>query len=331
MGKFVNFNEQFTNASGSYPIDYYVLPHHLKKAKKYYSQTKDIVKSYEKLFGEYPYKKDGMAMVEAPYAGMEHQGAIAIGDEYGKYKRRAYENTDYDYLVVHETAHEWWGNTVTMGDMADAWISEGFATYAEYLFMEDRFGYEAYLDACAKNMLYILNIWPVVGPRDVNDNSFIGNDIYHKGATMLNNLRCSMNNDSLFFSLIRNFYQQNKFRVLRTSDFTDFINANAGKDYSDFFQKFLYETDPPVLEYQYTLIHDTLRFSYHWINVGSGFTMPFSITIDDAKNYRLVGTTGFQTFEMENVKSFYLPNEKRFKKDSIQKNSFTYYWTTWKH
>ena len=94
MGKFVNFNEVFTNEDGSYNIDYYVLPHHLKKAKKYYSQTKDIVAVYEKLYGEYPYKNDGMAMVESPYMGMEHQSAIAIGDGYGEEKRRNYENND---------------------------------------------------------------------------------------------------------------------------------------------------------------------------------------------------------------------------------------------
>lgn len=331
MGKFVNFNEVFTNPNGSYNIDYYVLPHHLKKAKKYYNQTKDIVRVYEKLFGEYPYKKDGMAMVEAPYAGMEHQSAIAIGDEYGKYDRRGYENTDYDYLVVHETAHEWWGNTVTMGDMADAWISEGFATYAEYLFMEERFGYEAYLTACSKNMLYIVNIWPIVGPRDVNDNSFIGNDIYHKGATMLNNLRCIIDNDSLFFALIKSFYNQYKFKIVTTSDFISFINITAGKDYTDFFIKFLYDIDPPVLQYEFTLKNDTLVFSYKWTKVGKNFTMPFSITIDDDKNYRLNGTTDDQIFKMANVKSFYLPNEKRFKKNQITKNSFTYYWTSWKH
>ena len=95
-----------------------------------------------------------------------------------------------DYLVVHETAHEWWGNTVTMGDMADAWISEAFATYSEHLFMEEKFGYEEYLSVTGNNMLTIFNIWPIVGIRDVNDNTFIGNDIYHKGAAMLNNLRC---------------------------------------------------------------------------------------------------------------------------------------------
>ena len=94
--------------------------------------------------------------------------------------------------------------------------------------------------------------------------------------------------------------------------------------------KFLYDIDPPVLQYEFTLINDTLVFSYKWTKVGKNFTMPFSITIDDDKNFRLNGTTDDQTFKMANVKSFYLPNEKRFKKDQITKNSFTYFWTSWK-
>jgi aminopeptidase N len=327
-GNFINFNETYTNKDGSYIIDYYVLPHNLKRAQKYYSQTKDIVNVFEKVFGEYPYAKDGMAMVEAPYTGMEHQSAIAIGDEYGRKKRRGYEKTDYDYLVVHETAHEWWGNTVTMGDMADAWISEGFATYAEHIFMEEKYGYPEYISASAVTMGRIFNIWPIVGIKDVNDNSFIGGDIYHKGAAMLNNLRCTINNDSLFFSIIKTFYNNFKFKIAKSSDFVQLVNERTGKDYSDFFNKFLYGTDPPILQYKYSLVSGSFSLTYKWINVGKNFTMPFSITINDSINNRLIGTTEAQTIKFQDVKSFYLPNENRFEKEKISKNAFTYYWTS---
>lgn len=329
MGKFENFNDKFTNGNGSYLIDYYVLPQHLKKAKEFYSKTIDIFKVYEKLYGEYPYKKDGAAMVEAPYAGMEHQSAIAIGDDYGKTVRREYKLNDYDYLVVHETAHEWWGNTVTMGDMADAWISETFATYSEHLFLEQIYGYKEYVDASAKTMNRIFNIWPIVGIRDVNDNSFLGGDIYHKGAAMINNLRCDINNDSLFFDIVKGFYNQQKFKISKTSDFVNFVNEKTKKDYSDFFNKFLYDTEPPILQYKFSLKNDSLTFSYRWIKVGDNFTMPFNITINETDNYRLEGTAKSQVFKIDNVKSFYLPNEKRFDKEKILKNSFTYYWTNW--
>jgi len=330
MGKFVNFNEVYTNSNGSYDIDYYVLPHHLDLAKEYYSQTKDIIDVYEKLYGEYPYKKDGIAMIEAPYEGMEHQSAIAIGDGYGRKKRRNYENTDYDYLVVHELAHEWWGNTVTMSDMADAWLSEGFATYSEHLFMEEKFGYEEYINASAANMDIIFNIWPMVGIKDVNDNTFLGGDIYNKGAALLNSLRCNINNDSVFFALIKDYYNQYKFKTIESSDFINFVIDYTGDDYTDFFNKFLYDTDPPTLQYEFTLENNTLVFSYKWINVGDNFKMPFSITMNDTYNHRIVGTTQYETIKFENVESFYLPNEKRFDKDIISRNAFTYYWTNWK-
>jgi len=329
MGKFIDINEKFTNTNGTYDMDYYVLAHHEKKARKFYGQMKDIITIYEKLFGEYPYKNDGVGMVEAPYEGMEHQSAIAIGGRYGKGTPWNYNDIPYNYLLIHETAHEWWGNTITMADMADAWLSEGFTTYSEQLFMEQRFGYKSYLNAVANNMSEIFNVWPIVGIKDVNDNSFIGGDIYNKGATTLNNLRCTINNDSLFFSMLKEYYNKFKFKTIATSDFTNFVNEKTGKDYSDFFDKFLNDTEPPTLEYKFIQKDDTLKFSYKWINVGKNFTMPFSITINDKTNYRLEATTESQVFVLDKVKSFYLPSEKRLDKEQMTKNAFTYYWTSW--
>ena len=166
IGDFVNFNETCTNKEGSYQIDYYVLPKNLERAKKYYSKTKEVMDVFEKYFGEYPFMKDGAAMVEAPFEGMEHQSAIAIGGDYGKGNKREYWTKDYDYLLIHETGHEWWGNAVAIGDMADAWINEGFTTYAEYLFAEEKSGYPDYIMTAAINQENILNIWPIVGERE---------------------------------------------------------------------------------------------------------------------------------------------------------------------
>jgi len=331
VGDFVNFNEVYTNETNSYNLDYYVLPHNLKKAKKFYSQTKDIVEVYEELYGEYPYLVDGIAMVEAPYAGMEHQSAIAIGDNYGKKERWYNKKIDYDYLIIHELAHEWWGNTVTMKDMADAWISEGFTTYTEQLFIEKKYGYEEYLRASAENMFKVMNIWPVVGIPDVNDNSFLGGDIYNKGATMLNNLRCIINNDSLFFGMIKKFYTQNKFKTIETSDFIKFVYNETGDDLSAFFKKFLYDNEPPILEYSFTHENNRLEFTYKWINVEAGFKMPFSLTFNDNYCYRLEGTTKETAIIFENIESFYIPNIFRCNEEIQSRNSFTYFWTSWKH
>lgn len=329
MGKFVNFNEVFTNDNGDYKIDYYVLPQSLDSAKHYYAQTKEIIRVYEKLYGEYPYKKDGAAMVEAPYAGMEHQSAIAIGNDYGLKKRRNYDEIGYDYLLVHETAHEWWGNTVTMGDMADAWLSEAFATYSEALFMEEKYGYYEYMNVVSKGMQSIENIWPMVGKRDVNDNTFLSSDIYHKGSAMLHCLRCTINDDTLFFQIIKGFYNARKFKISTTQDFIDYVNQSTGKDYTDLFKKFLYDAEPPILYYSYTLKDGAFEFYYRWGNVGKNFSMPFGIMLDDYKGVRLEGTSEYKTYRASDIDSFYIPNEIRTKKNAFLTNSFTYFWTSW--
>jgi aminopeptidase N len=331
VGDFVNFNEQFTNSNGSYQIDYYVLAKNLEKAKKYYAQTKEILTIFEKEFGEYPFKKDGAGMVEAPFEGMEHQGAIAIGGGYGKSNnKREYWTKDYDYLVIHETAHEWWGNAVAIGDMADAWINEGFATYAESLFAEDKFGYPDYVRVIAANQKSILNIWPLVGEKNINQDTFIGNDIYNKGASMLNNLRCILNNDSLFKRIIKDFYERYKYKIVTTSDFTDLVKEYTKTDYSDFFKIFLYEADPPILSCNYKIDkNNNLLFTYRWTNVGKNFTMPFCVAVDNKQYIRLNGTSFFQTFRYEKAKTFFLPNESRYDKKLVPPNSFTYYWTQW--
>jgi len=330
MGDFVNFNEIYTNSKGAFRIDYYVLPSNLKKAQEYYSQTKEIIAVFEKLFGEYPFMEDGAAMVEAPFEGMEHQGAIAIGGSYGKSSRkRDYWTKKYDYVLIHETGHEWWGNAVAIGDMAEAWINEGFTTYSEYLFAEEKFGYPAYVKAAAMNQKYIMNIWPMMGQEGINEDTFLSGDIYNKGAAMLNNLRCIMDNDSLFKNILKEYFQTYRYKITTTRDFIDLVHKTTKRDYSGFFNKFLYSADPPVLKIDYTLNNKTLSFSYKWINVDRNFEMPFCIAINNTDYIRLTGTTQTQVFKQEGVKSFFLPNEYRFDENLVPHNSLTYYWTSW--
>jgi aminopeptidase N len=331
MGDFVNFNEEYVNGESTFRMDYYVLPRNIEKAKKYYSQTKEIVKVFEKCFGDYPFKNDGIGMVEAPFEGMEHQGAIAIGGGYGKSNnRREYWTKEYDYLLIHETAHEWWGNAVAIGDMADAWINEGFGTYSECLFAEEKFGYQDYLKAIAAQQSLIFNIWPIVGERNINSNTFLGGDIYNKGSAMLNNLRCIINNDTLFKGMIKSFFQKNKYRIVTTNDFISHVKDYTKTDFTDFFNVFLFSTEPPILACNYNIDKDKiLYFNYKWTNVGRNFTMPFCIAVNDKEYLRLNGTTNQQTFRFENAKTFYLPNQNRFDEQSVPQNSFTYYWTSW--
>lgn len=329
VGDFVNFNETYSDGTGSYQVDYYVLKNHLKKARKYYAQTKEILGVFSGLFGEYPFPRDGAGFVEAPFEGMEHQGAIAIGGGYGRSHLNYEIDPKHDYLLVHETVHEWWGNAVAVGDMADVWIHEGFATYSEYLFLEKLYGYKAYLNAFGFRSRQIFNAWPLLGARDVNDNTFIGSDIYIKGAAMLNNLRCIINNDSLFFAIIKGFYKDYKLKITDTDDFIAFVSSHYPADLTDFFKVFLCEDDPPVLEYSFTLAPGKLLLNYRWTGVGKGFTMPFAIVINGRKCIRLNGTTAVQHFTYDGAGSFYIASPFHFTEDILEPNSFTYFQTFW--
>jgi aminopeptidase N len=326
IGDFVNFNESYKSDIESYQVDYYVLKSNLKKATKYYSQTHLILETFGEIFGPYAFPADGAGYVEAPYKGMEHQGAIAIGDAYDKYRREEVCK-DRDLLLVHETAHEWWGNAVAVGDMADAWINEGFGTYAEYLFLEKVYGYQKYLDAFGIYSRNIMNRWPMVGESDVNDNTFLSGDIYFKGAAMLNNLRCIMNDDTLFFSIIKGFYEDRRMKISATDDFILYVRKKYPEDLGDFFDAFLYQADPPVLSYSFALLQGTLVFNYAWTGVARDFTMPFSIMVNNSNCIRLNGTTSAQTYTCKEASSFYIPNPFNFDSKVLDPNAFTYFQT----
>lgn len=329
MGNFIQFSDTVKNANGKYPIDFYVLKKHKKKAVGYYSKTREIIGIFEKLYGEYPFKKDGAGMVEAPFAGMEHQGAIAIGDRYGKEFQKSYSKFGFDYLLVHETAHEWWGNAVAIGDFADAWINEGFTTYTEMLLAEQVGGHTEYINSMAETMMSVLNVWPLIGKRDINDNSFLGGDIYSKGACLLHNLRCSINNDSLFLMILRDYYQKYLYRITCTDDFISLVNEYTRTDYTALFKKFLYSSEPPVLEYQFANNGGNLSFAYRWVQVDKGFTMPFCLTLNGKTCVRLEGTTEFRHYTAGGIDSFYIPTAFRFDPIIIPPCSFTYFWTSW--
>jgi aminopeptidase N len=326
LGKFSHFSDTIFNASGKYPLDYYVLPDHFDDAVKCFAQAKDILRFYEKAYGEFPFMNDKFCMVESPYEGMEHQGAIAYGNEFNKKEKdQVYINKKYDYIIVHETAHEWWGNSVTARDMADIWIQEGFATYAEMMFMEEKYGPEVYLKEMKRKMMDIYNVWPLVQNYDVNENAFASNDCYNKGATILHNLRCCINNDSLFFKLIRDFAIRYKHKIVTSSDFISMTNEYTKKDYEPFFKKYLYDKRLPVLKYSYRHQGKDIILKYYWDEVDKGFTMPVGLnTITDT--YRLEATTEPQEIVLKNAKTirFYT---QWIEPDNAKGNSYTYYWT----
>lgn len=327
LGKYEAFHDILITGQDTLMLNYYVLPHNLELAKEHFKQTRDILDFYIGAFGDYPFKRDGFGLVESPYEGMEHQSAIAYGNEY---ENNGYRNGLYDYIIVHEAAHEWWGNSVSAGDMADIWIHEGFATYAESLFLESQLGKDEYLYEINDNSRYIFNIWPLVQNRDVNENTFASNDVYNKGAVMLHCLRCTINNDSLFFKIIKDFATSRRYQIVTSDDFISFVNQYTKQDYRPFFNKFLYETNLPVLFYTCNTAHGNLIIRYKWTEVENGFMMPFSIETDQKKTIRLEATTEWNELYIPNASWFNFFNEWKGYEGSPA-NSYTYYRTKCKN
>ncbi len=328
MGKYTEFTDTIPWQGGELVARYHVMPYNLEKAKAHFIQARDVVNYYNDAFGPFPFWEDNFRMVESPYEGMEHQTAIAYGDAYDNEKNAiTYLNKEFDYIIVHEAAHEWWGNSLAAGDMADVWLHEGFATYAEYLFIEHMLGYEASIEELNNQNGYIFNVWPMVQNHNVNEDAFAGNDVYTKGAALLANLRATMNNDTLFKNMLRDFHMAYRDSIVDTKDFIRYVYAYSGEDYSALFNKYLYETDLPVLHYNYERVGGDMVLRYKWTEVEPGFKMPFSIKpLGSDQGVRLVATTHEQEVTLKNTKSFwfYLPTQSAA---GCPHNGLSYYWT----
>jgi aminopeptidase N len=251
-------------------ITHFVLKENYKTAKKHFKQLLDILEAFEDLFGEYPWYRDGFKLVESPYKGMEHQTAIAYGN--------GYENDldeDTDYIILHETAHEWWGNSVTAKDLGDVWLQEGFATYAEALYVEYKDGKSEYDYEMSFKSIFIKNKYPVVSVKDRRwFHAKKCSDVYTKGAWILHSLRSQINDDELFFDIIKSFATKYKYKLVESKDFIDLVNEKTNKDYNWFFDHYLYEHQAPELAWDYMYEDENnAYFYYKWNNTSSNFNL----------------------------------------------------------
>ena len=284
-------------------INYYVLPYNYEKAKKHFMQLHKQLDFYEMYFGEYPWCRDGYKMVESPYAGMEHQSAIAYGNSYSN------SGYGFDYIILHETAHEWWGNSVTNFDLAHVWIHEGFATYCEALYVEHTQGYNAYISYLLFQRLTIKNKRPVVGPEGYHYFNYKDGDVYNKGSWILHTLRTAMNNDTLFLGIIRSFALKYREKQVVSQDFIDLVNQRSGKDYTWFFKQYLYNRKVPVLEYN---LDKSGELAYRWAETGDDFKMPVRIIYAGIAYDLLPGSKPqvIKLAEPSKGDDIYFPNEK---------------------
>jgi len=293
VGDYKKIKDQHTSVNGiNMSLNHYVLPNNFEKAKTHFLQLNPILKRFEQRFGEYPWVEDGFKLVESPYAGMEHQTAIAYGNGY----KDGFNGTDY--IILHETAHEWWGNSVTAFDLADAWIHEGFATYAESLFFELEKGKEAYKQQLYFSKLFIKNKYPLVSEMGKRQFHFrINSDVYGKGAWVLHTLRKQIKNDTLFFELLKTFSTQNKAKVVTSKDFIEHVNLKTRKDYGWFFDQYLYKNEIPEIHYymdQNGLVH------YRWANVSKSFNKLKVHLMVGLKQIELIPTTETQSYQTKN-------------------------------
>lgn len=280
-----HFADTYTSADGDQlPLDYYVLDYNVEKARKHFEQVKPMLACYEQYVGKYPFWNDGFAMVETPYLGMEHQGAIAYGNHYmrGYLGGMIPKGMDWDYIIIHETGHEYYGNSISCNDLAEMWIHESFTTYLESVYVECRYSYEDALQYLRMQRFGIANREPIIGPKGVNWENWESGDHYNKGAWMLHTLRHAIGNDNLWWDIFKGFYQAHVRSNINSEDFFNYVNQKTGEDWTPFFDQYLRYPGIPTLEYELKEKGKDLTVRYHWIADVPGFNMP--VLVGDRAN-----------------------------------------------
>lgn len=252
-------------------LDYYVLAYNKYKAENHFKIVKPMMEIFEEAFGEYPFSDDGYALVETPYLGMEHQSAIAYGNQYKKgYLGRYPKHMDFDFIVIHETGHEWWGNSVSMNDRADMWIHESFCTYSEAIFVEKYYGYNDMLDYLVYQKGFITNKGPIQGVPHQHESGY-GTEIYYKGSWVLHTLRNMLENDDLWFKMIKDLALTYRIKNVDGVDVKSFIENYLDMDLDSFFALYFDSVNLPEIEYNIKNGVVKLRFAKKY-----GFNFPFN-------------------------------------------------------
>ncbi|MGC8654723.1 MAG: M1 family metallopeptidase [Candidatus Kryptoniota bacterium] len=303
VGKYAHFADTYTSRDGSkLTLDYYVLPENLQKAKKQFREVKTMLSCFEKYFGKYPFYRDGYKLIESSHNGMEHQTAVAYGNHYLMgYEGRATSSVGlkFDFIIIHESAHEWWGNSVTAKDIADMWIHESFGSYAEALYVECNWGHEAALEYINAKKQNVKNDKPIIGPYNVNREG--SPDMYDKGQLVLNTLRDVINNDTLWFSILRGIQREFAYKAVDADDIINYINQKTGVNYNYFFEQYLRYPEIPELIAIVTQKGDTSSLRFKWNANVKDFKMPVKVTTSKGHFEFIYPTTNWQTILLKNL------------------------------
>lgn len=284
IGDYVSFSEKYKGEKGVLDCSYYVLRDNLAKAKMQFKDAGRMLKAFEHWFGPYPFYEDSYKLVEVPYLGMEHQSSVTYGNGYQNgYKGRDLSGTGwglkFDFIIIHESGHEWFANNITYKDIADMWIHESFTNYSESLFVEYYYGKEAgntYVRGIRKN---IMNDKPIIGIYDVNHEG--SSDMYYKGANMLHTLRQIVNDDEKWRTILRGLGSTFYHQTVTTQQIEDYLSDAVGTDLSAFFNQYLRDIRIPTLEY---FFKDN-ALGYRWTNCVPGFNMPVKIVVNGVEKW----------------------------------------------
>lgn len=274
IADYVHFHDWHVNGSDSLRLNYYVLRDNEQKALEHFKQVGPMLEIFEEAFGPYPFYEDGYALVETTYAGMEHQSAIAYGNKYMKgYHGRYPSDMDFDYIIIHETGHEWWGNSVSMNDLADMWVHESFCTYSESVFVEAKYSHAKMVEYLLYQKNLITNSSPIIGVYGMNHE---GNarDMYYKGAWMLHTLRSVVNDDVKFKAMIKAIATEFRHSNVDGDEVIAFIMKYLEMDLAPFFRQYLNQAALPVLEHRWA----DGQLHLKWDAPETGFAMPMEIS-----------------------------------------------------
>lgn len=281
IGKYSRWNDTLQGEGGKLDLEYWVLNYNEQIAKKQFEQVKPMLRSHEYWFGKYPFYEDSYKLVETPFLGMEHQSAVAYGNKYQNgYLGGDLSNSGWglkwDFIIIHESGHEWFGNNITSKDIADMWIHEGFTSYSETLFTETQFGKKAAAEYNYGIRAKIRNDKNIIGFYGVNKEG--SGDMYYKGSNMLNIIRQVTNDDTKFRNILRGLNAKFYHQTVTTKQVEDYISKESGKELNKVFDQYLRTTQIPVLEYFFT--KNKKRVSFRWTNCVDGFNLPIHVTTE---------------------------------------------------
>jgi aminopeptidase N len=291
IGAYSHLEATFEGQRGTLPLDYYVLDYNRQAAREHFAEyVPPMLRCFEEYLGPYPFYEDGYALVETPYWGMEHQGAIAYGNDYELKLTRRW---DFDYIIVHETGHEWFGNNISMRDHGELWIHEALTTYSEMLFMECREGYETAVDYLMSQRPQIRNQDAILGPKHVNFQDWANSDMYYKGSWMYHTLRNVVDNDSLWLRTIRGLNDTFRLQEITSQQLINYFNRRLGRDYSALFDHYLRYIQPPELQYRFKRrLGGKWVLRYRWQAGPADFRMPVAVKFrEEAAGFRRLQPT----------------------------------------